>query len=315
MELLLWRHAEALNGSPDHARELSPHGREQAGRVAAWLNVHAPENLRLLVSPAVRTRQTAGFFRREMDICEALAIDAKPADIFSILKGPIARTPLLLVGHQPLLGRIAARLSRDAPHRPIPDHFHKGALWWLSGEPEGGKMKLRQVVDAEKLLLVSHLKPEDEKCYNHAVRLEAAGKYRQAFKRFRRLAKRGNSDAMTYLAHLYDYGHGVKPSFEQSVKWELKVAESGESSGLLNLGVMYRRIGDIRSAKKWFEKALWLGDGEAALEIAKMYLISDIETGRVKDYLHKALALGRLTKACEGEIQRLLDELGGSGDG
>ncbi|MDR2689982.1 MAG: histidine phosphatase family protein [Azoarcus sp.] len=166
MELLLWRHAEALDGSPDHARELSPRGRKQAEKVAAWLSLHAPGKPRLLVSPTVRTRQTAGFLLQgagaqgaeKMEIHDILASAASPAEILSYLDWPKAQTPLLVVGHQPMLGEIAARLLGDAPY---PSSFRKGALWWLRGEPERKAAILWQVVEAETLPDVAGSKPEE----------------------------------------------------------------------------------------------------------------------------------------------------------
>ena len=35
MDLLLWRHAEAVDGTPDHLRELPARGQKQAAKVAA----------------------------------------------------------------------------------------------------------------------------------------------------------------------------------------------------------------------------------------------------------------------------------------
>jgi phosphohistidine phosphatase len=163
MELLLWRHAEAVDGLPDQARELSPRGRQQAERVAAWLNLHAPDKLRLLVSPTVRTRQTASFFPQgmeKMEIHDVLASGAPPAEILTYLDWPNAETPLLLVGHQPMLGEIAAQLLGDAP---FPSSFRKGALWWLHGEPGWKTAVLRQIVEAETLPAVTGSKPETDK--------------------------------------------------------------------------------------------------------------------------------------------------------
>ena len=37
MDLILWRHAEAEPGAPDHGRRLTPKGEKQAARMAAWL--------------------------------------------------------------------------------------------------------------------------------------------------------------------------------------------------------------------------------------------------------------------------------------
>ncbi|MDR3352149.1 MAG: histidine phosphatase family protein [Zoogloeaceae bacterium] len=152
MDILLWRHAEALDGSPDHARALSPHGEEQAGKVALWLRARAPENLRLLVSPAIRTRQTAAFFQDQdqnqdkVETCAALYSGTK-SDVLSIIEA--ARTPLLFVGHQPLLGKLAARLAEE--EAALPERFRKGALWWLRGKPGKHTMKLWQTVDADAL--------------------------------------------------------------------------------------------------------------------------------------------------------------------
>ena len=59
MDLILWRHAEAEPGEPDHGRRLTSKGRKQAERMAAWLEHRLPETTRILVSPAERTQETA----------------------------------------------------------------------------------------------------------------------------------------------------------------------------------------------------------------------------------------------------------------
>ncbi|MBS1211256.1 MAG: sixA [Proteobacteria bacterium] len=58
MDLLLWRHAEAEDGIPDLKRKLTPRGEKQAQQMATWLKTHAPENLRIVASPAKRCQQT-----------------------------------------------------------------------------------------------------------------------------------------------------------------------------------------------------------------------------------------------------------------
>ncbi|WP_204271061.1 histidine phosphatase family protein, partial [Escherichia coli] len=62
MDLILWRHAEAeviAPGQDDLQRALTPKGERQARRMAAWLNHRLPATTRVLVSPALRCRQTA----------------------------------------------------------------------------------------------------------------------------------------------------------------------------------------------------------------------------------------------------------------
>ena len=59
MELILWRHAEAEDGVPDAARELTEKGLDQAKRMSAWLKLRLPENTLIIASPTRRTQQTA----------------------------------------------------------------------------------------------------------------------------------------------------------------------------------------------------------------------------------------------------------------
>ena len=147
MELFLWRHADALSGSTDFERELSPKGHEQARKAAEWFREHAPAGLRLFVSPAVRTRQTVAHFCRDennIQLCQPLYDNAAPKEILAILNWPKITLPALIVGHQPQIGFLADHLLADVPH---PDSFRKGALWWLRLEHEKNKTSLVNVIE------------------------------------------------------------------------------------------------------------------------------------------------------------------------
>ena len=54
MDLLLWRHAEAEQGSPDARRKLTARGEKQAAQMGEWLKNNAPKNLLVVASPALR---------------------------------------------------------------------------------------------------------------------------------------------------------------------------------------------------------------------------------------------------------------------
>ena len=151
MEIFLWRHADALPGAPDFARELSPRGHQQAQKVAAWLSGRAPADLRFLVSPATRTRQTVAYFHGDeggIQFCPQLYDGSSPEEILGILGWPYISMPTLIVGHQPLIGALAERLLSGSP---CPRPFRKSALWWLRAEPGQGSMQLVQVVDGDML--------------------------------------------------------------------------------------------------------------------------------------------------------------------
>ena len=146
MDLILWRHAEAEAGSPDSARKLTEHGREQARRIAAWLKPRLPGNCEILVSPAARAQQTASALGVRFATSPAVGTDAVAVDIISAIDWPVRSEATLIVGHQPTLGRLAAMLLAGAESDW---DIGKGALWWLSRT--NGGIALRAVVDPELL--------------------------------------------------------------------------------------------------------------------------------------------------------------------
>ena len=110
MELILWRHAEAAPGEPDLARPLTERGRRQAGRMAGFLAPRLPKELRVIVSPARRAQETVRALGRSFEIEESLAPAAAAVDVLRPAGWPSARRPVLVVGHQPTLGEVAAQL-------------------------------------------------------------------------------------------------------------------------------------------------------------------------------------------------------------
>ncbi|HVQ60646.1 MAG TPA: histidine phosphatase family protein [Burkholderiales bacterium] len=128
MDLILWRHAEAEDGSPDAARKLTKHGREQARRVAAWLKPRLPKRIELRVSPATRTQETAATLGLRFATNPAVGTSAVAADLIAAAGWPAGSKAVLIVGHQPTLGRVAAALLSGTE---ADWHFAKGSVWWL----------------------------------------------------------------------------------------------------------------------------------------------------------------------------------------
>ena len=143
MDLILWRHAEAADETPqdlDLARELTPRGLKQAARVAAWLDRQLPDGARILCSPARRTVQTAEALGRKFKLRDDLAPGASVDALLDASQWPAARGAVLVVGHQPTLGQTIARLLDTAEHEVS---VRKGAVWWLRTRERDG---LRQTV-------------------------------------------------------------------------------------------------------------------------------------------------------------------------
>ncbi len=157
MDLILWRHAEARDAAPgedDLARPLTKRGTRQAERMAEWLNQFLPESTRVLVSPAVRTRQTADALGRKYRVVDALAPGASPSQLLAAARWPDSREPVLIVGHQPTLGQAAAYLMAGAAAVQAPAWgVRKGAAWWLRHRVRDGvpEVVLVSVRTPEKL--------------------------------------------------------------------------------------------------------------------------------------------------------------------
>ena len=144
MDLILWRHAEAEAGSPDSARKLTEHGREQALRIAAWLKPRLPGNCEILVSPAVRAQQTVEALGVAFMTTPAVGTDAVATDVIAAVDWPARSRAILIVGHQPTLGRVAAMSVSGAQ---ADWDIGKGALWWI--RHSGGETRLFAAIDPE----------------------------------------------------------------------------------------------------------------------------------------------------------------------
>jgi phosphohistidine phosphatase len=145
MDLILWRHAEAEDGVPDLDRELTPRGIKQAEKVAAFLRQHLPKDTRILVSPAKRTLQTAAALTDHFTLAPTISPGASAQAVLQAARWADATDTVLIVGHQPTLGEVAAQLlgSRE---RSL--SIKKGALWWFSHREREGMAQttLRLVV-------------------------------------------------------------------------------------------------------------------------------------------------------------------------
>jgi phosphohistidine phosphatase len=150
MDLLLWRHAEAFDGLPDLPRKLTNKGQKQAAAIAEWLDARLPKHTRVLVSPATRAQETAAALRRKYETVAAIAPGADPTAVLTAAGWPDAKTPVLVVGHQPTLGQVAGMLLADAPAELS---IRKGAVWWLKRRTRGSdaEVVLRAVIGPDLL--------------------------------------------------------------------------------------------------------------------------------------------------------------------
>jgi phosphohistidine phosphatase len=148
VELILWRHAEAEDGVPDSARELTKKGIKQAEKMAEWLKPRLPENTRIIVSPTKRTQQTAEALDDDFEIIKKIGPGVAAKAILAAADWPDAKGAVVVVGHQPTLGEVAALLMSG---EAVMWDIRKGAIWWFTHKKKAG---------AEEITLRSSLSPD-----------------------------------------------------------------------------------------------------------------------------------------------------------
>jgi phosphohistidine phosphatase len=109
-----------------------------------------PPNTRVLVSPAVRTQQTASALTSHFITAPNINVHATPQAAIATAGWPMAGGAVLLVGHQPWMGELAALLMTGHP-----DYWSikKGAVWWFSRREREGDYQtvLRLVIAPDQL--------------------------------------------------------------------------------------------------------------------------------------------------------------------
>lgn len=154
MDLILWRHADAgevRDGTPDADRPLTAKGERQAHRMADWLNRHLPATARVLVSPTLRTRQTAQALGRKFKLAPELGPDQTVDALLAATRWPEATESVLVVGHQNTLALTAAYLLAGATQPPW--SVRKGTVWWLRMRERGTgvEVALHTVLSPDKV--------------------------------------------------------------------------------------------------------------------------------------------------------------------
>jgi len=116
--LMLLRHAKAVKaelGERDFDRDLAPRGMTDSEKVGAFLTRHRLIPDRVIVSPAVRTRNTwaraaAACPKAPAPVQEPRLYDAKAETILNVIRESGGAGSVLVVGHNPGLHELALLL-------------------------------------------------------------------------------------------------------------------------------------------------------------------------------------------------------------
>jgi len=156
--VIFWRHAEAEDlpeapqgGDADLRRALTKQGRRDAALVAGWIKSQLPKPWTVIASPAQRTRQTAQHLSDYPAIDQRLRPDASMAEILAVVaEFPRDGGALILVGHQPTLGRAGLHWITGCDQQF--SLRKSGLLWAVERNRDGGVQRsLRACISADLL--------------------------------------------------------------------------------------------------------------------------------------------------------------------
>jgi hypothetical protein len=152
-------------------------------------------------------------------------------------------------------------------------------------------------------------KPAEESPFPEASRLMERGRIEEAFHLFFEAAKAGDSRAQLNVGYLYDTGQGVPRSRTSALAWYRRAVRGGEAAAANNIGTIYRDEGRLRLAVRWFEKASAMGDGDALLEVARLYAGPLEEPAKARKLLAKVRTSKRASADSQEEAERLLQTI------
>ncbi|MDP2206893.1 MAG: hypothetical protein Q8K65_11365, partial [Alphaproteobacteria bacterium] len=138
-----------------------------------------------------------------------------------------------------------------------------------------------------------------------------AGNTKKAVKLFSMAAEQGDLSALVRLGFAYDLGLGVSKNKTKALQLYKRAARHGDEFAMSNIGTVYRDMGNFTRARFWFLKAFKSGDGDAALELAKLYLKRKArgDITRASKYLNLAISARFITEASVEEAELLLKRL------
>lgn len=113
----------------DADRELTSRGLQQAEQMAEWLRRQPLRKVVVLSSPAKRALQTAETLRLPVKVKSQLGVGAGVADLLGAAGWPDHSGTVILVSHQPALGRLASLLLAGTE---ADWSIKKGGIWWFT---------------------------------------------------------------------------------------------------------------------------------------------------------------------------------------
>lgn len=159
-------------------------------------------------------------------------------------------------------------------------------------------------------------KNNDQDSNNYSLFLKASsllesGQSKRAFALFLEAASNGDASSQHNVGFMYDVGKGVKRDPTQAIFWYKNAWRNDRQTGTCcNIASLYESLGQARKAVYWWNKAVLLGDGDAALDLAK-YLLKrqknqSQQKAKIIELLKMTIQSEYATPDCVDEAKSLL---------
>ena len=117
---------------------------------------------------------------------------------------------------------------------------------------------------------------------------------------------------MVLVGYFYDTGVGVRTNRTKALQWYRRAHRAHDGGGAANnIGVILRQRGQLESARRWFARAMALGNDDAALQYAEVLLLKR-QVRRASKILSGIIARNQATEDTLSKSRWLMNSLGPS---
>jgi TPR repeat protein len=148
-----------------------------------------------------------------------------------------------------------------------------------------------------------------ERMFNEADALVDASHHREAFRLFHEAARAGHRASWLNVGYCFAVGLGVRRSRERALFWYRKAVKKGQGAAATSIGTVYRDEGRPRLAARWFLKAVSMGDTDALLDLAKLYLGPLDDRAKARSALARVARARDVTVDTQEQAEALLSQL------
>ena len=96
-------------------------------------------------------------------------------------------------------------------------------------------------------------------------------KFEEAYRWFLQGAEAGNRDCFLNLGYCFDVGRGTVADKKKAMLWYRRAYANGEGAAANSIAILYREHGFRKLEFHWFQLAARRGDGDAFVDLAKLY--------------------------------------------